>query len=95
MRRGVSAVNSRKYPMTASLLGMAICTVATTYVPSNAAAIGFISVALFLGYVSSSTAWAMASIAAPANYTGSLGAIQNFGGYIGGALAPMITGFIV
>jgi len=95
MRRGVSAVNSRKYPMTASLLGMAVCTVIAAYVPSNAAAIGFISVALFLGYVSSSTAWAMASIAAPANYTGSLGAIQNFGGYIGGALAPTVTGFIV
>ena len=74
---------------------MAACTIAAAYVPSNAAAIGFISAALFLGYVSSSTAWAMASIAAPANYTGSLGAIQNFGGYIGGALAPTITGFIV
>jgi cyanate permease len=34
-------------------------------------------------------------VAGPANYTGSLGAIQNFGGYIGGVLAPTITGFIV
>ena len=43
----------------------------------------------------SSAAWAMASVAAPANANASLGAMQNFGGYIGGALAPMITGFIV
>jgi cyanate permease len=39
--------------------------------------------------------WALASVAAPANCTASLGAIQNFGGYLGGALAPTVTGFIV
>jgi len=49
---------------------------------------------MFLGYVSTSSAWAMASVAAPTNCTASLGSMQNFGGYLG-ALAPMITGFIV
>jgi cyanate permease len=39
--------------------------------------------------------WALASVAAPASCTASLGAIQNFGGYLGGALAPTVTGFIV
>jgi cyanate permease len=34
-------------------------------------------------------------IAAPSTFTASLGSIQNFGGYLGGALAPMLTGFIV
>ncbi|OYY72380.1 MAG: MFS transporter, partial [Rhizobiales bacterium 35-66-30] len=42
-----------------------------------------------------SSAWAMASVAAPANCTASIGSVQNFGGYIGGALAPTVTGFIV
>ena len=50
---------------------------------------------MFLGYVASSAAWAMASVAAPANTTASLGAMQNFGGYLGGELAPTVTGFIV
>jgi cyanate permease len=50
---------------------------------------------MFLGYIASSAAWAMASVAAPANTTASLGAMQNFGGYLGGALAPMVTGFSV
>ena len=36
----------------------------------------------------------MASVAAPANCTASLGAMQNFGGYLGGALAPATTGLI-
>ncbi len=39
--------------------------------------------------------WSLASVAAPANCTASLGSMMNFGGYIGGALAPTVTGFIV
>jgi cyanate permease len=77
------------------LLGMAACTVAAALVASNTLAVVLISAAMFLGYVASSSAWAMASVAAPANTTASLGAMQNFGGYLGGALAPMVTGFIV
>lgn len=95
MARGLSPINSRRAPMTISLLGMAGCTVAAALVASNALAVAFISAAMFLGYIASSAAWAMASVAAPANTTASLGAMQNFGGYLGGALAPMITGFIV
>ena len=30
-----------------------------------------------------------------AQYVGSLGGIQDFGGYVGGALAPAVTGVIV
>jgi cyanate permease len=81
--------------MSLSLLGMAGFTVMAAFADSNAMAITYISAAMFLGYVSSSTAWAMASVAAPANCTASLGAMQNFGGYLGGALAPTVTGFIV
>jgi MFS family permease len=95
VRLGVSPINSRKYPMSLSLLGMAGFTVLAAMADSNVLAITYISAAMFLGYVSSSTAWAMASVAAPANSTASLGAMQNFGGYLGGALAPTVTGFIV
>jgi len=55
----------------------------------------FISLSVLLVYVSSSAAWATASVAAPANCTASIGSMQNFGGYLGGALAPTVTGFIV
>jgi cyanate permease len=40
-------------------------------------------------------AWALTSVATPANCTASLGAMQNFGGYLGGTLAPSVTGLIV
>ena len=62
---------------------------------SNTLAIAFISASLFLLYVTSTCAWALASVAAPTNCTASIGAMQNFGGYLGGALAPLVTGLIV
>jgi sugar phosphate permease len=92
--RGWSPINSRKYPMAAALLGTALFTVLAAVVQSNDIAIGCISASVFLIYVSTSTAWAMAPVAAPGNCTASLGAMQNFGGYIGGALAPTVTGII-
>ncbi len=95
VRRGVSPVGSRKYPAALALLGTAICTVAAAYVTSNTLAIAFISASLFLVYITSTCAWALSSVAAPTNCTASIGAMQNFGGYLGGALAPTVTGIIV
>jgi sugar phosphate permease len=95
VRRGVSPVKSRRYPATIALCGTAVCTVAAAFVASNALAIAFISASLFLLYVTSTCAWALSSVAAPTNCTASIGAMQNFGGYLGGALAPTVTGLIV
>ncbi|MBV8096076.1 MAG: MFS transporter [Acetobacteraceae bacterium] len=95
VERGFSTINSRKYPMAASLIGTAVFTVLTAQTPNNTLAVVFISISLFLIYVSTAAAWAMAPVAAPANCTASIGSMQNFGGYFGGALAPTVTGFIV
>jgi sugar phosphate permease len=95
VRRGVEPLKSRRYPAAIALLGTAACTVAAAYVESNALAIAFISASLFLVYVTSTCAWALSSVAVPTNCTASIGAVQNFGGYLGGALAPTVTGLIV
>ena len=95
VRRGWSPMNSRKVPAALALLGTSACTVAAAYVTSNALAVAFISASLFLVYVTSTCAWALSSVGAPTNCTASIGAMQNFGGYLGGALAPMVTGIIV
>jgi sugar phosphate permease len=95
VRRGVEPLRSRRYPAAIALVGTAACTVAAAYVSSNALAIAFISVSLFLVYVTSTCAWALSSVAVPTNCTASIGAVQNFGGYLGGALAPTVTGLIV
>jgi cyanate permease len=65
------------------------------FAPANTTALAFISVSLFLIYIASSAAWATVPIAAPGQFTASLGSIQNFGGYLGAALAPTMTGFMV
>ena len=95
LRRGMSPMRSRKVPAGLALLGTSACTVTAAYVDSNWLAIAFISASLFLVYVTSTCAWALSSVGVPANCTASIGAMQNFGGYIGGALAPTVTGLIV
>jgi MFS family permease len=95
MRRGLSPVNSRKVPVIIGLLGMVIFTVVAAETPSDTLAVAAISAALMFGAAASGMSWALSSVAAPAHCTASLGAIQNFGGYLGGALAPTVTGFIV
>jgi sugar phosphate permease len=95
LRAGLSPVNSRKYPAAVALTGTAGFTLAAAFVSSNTLAIAFISASLFLVYMTSTCAWALSSVAAPTNCTASIGAMQNFGGYLGGALAPTVTGLIV
>ncbi|RFB80248.1 MFS transporter [Methylovirgula sp. 4M-Z18] len=93
-RHGVAPVKARKYSMTAALILTALFTTIAAETPNDTLAIACISVSLFMLYVCSTATWAMAPVVAPAALTASLGAIQNCGGYIGGALAPTITGFI-
>jgi MFS family permease len=94
-RRGWTPMGGRKLLVFCALLGITVCTVGTVFARANAVALGLISVSMFLAYVASSASWATVPIAAPSHFTASLGSIQNFGGYIGGALAPLLTGFIV
>ncbi|MDQ6700080.1 MAG: MFS transporter [Acidobacteriota bacterium] len=94
-RRGWEPIAGRKLLVSSALCGLSFCTVGTVLAQSNTAALAFISVSLFLIYIASSASWATVPIAAPSQYTASLGSIQNFGGYLGGALAPAVTGLIV
>jgi sugar phosphate permease len=95
VRRGMKPMRSRAVPAGIALFATAACTIAAAYVASNVLAICFISASLFLLYITSTCAWALSSVAAPTNCTASIGAMQNFGGYLGGALAPTVTGLIV
>jgi MFS family permease len=95
MRRGFSPVNSRKLPIICGLLGMALATYIAAETDSNFIAVACISIAVLCNGGASGASWSLASVAAPGNCTASLGSMMNFGGYIGGALAPAITGRIV
>ena len=93
--RGLSAIDSRKIPLCAVMLLEAVFVSIAAFVPSNSIAIACLSGAMFCGAAATTYAWALVTVVGPANCTGSLGSLQNFGGYLGGSLAPLITGFIV
>lgn len=94
-RRGLTAISSRKMLTIVGLVAMSLATFVAAETPSNFVAVASISVAVFFGFSSSGTSWSLANACAPASYAASLGAIMDFGGFIGGALAPMVTGFVV
>lgn len=93
-RRGVSAINSSRIPCIIGVLGLAICTVIAAEAQSTAVAIVAMSVAVFSLYLNVAAAWTLAAAVAPKNFVGSMAGLKGFGGYIGAALAPTVTGFI-
>jgi MFS family permease len=95
LRRGFSPVNSRKVPLVGALVGIAAFTIAAAEVSSNTLAVGCITLAMMCGSMASGLYWALASAIAPSNCTASAGSLANFGSYIGGAIVPTVTGFIV
>jgi sugar phosphate permease len=94
-RHGVNPILSRKLPLCAVLLLETACVIATALVPSNTLAIAGLSGAMFFGTAATTYSWALVTVVGPSNCTGSLGSLQNFGGYLGGSLAPVATGLIV
>ena len=94
-RRGWTPIGGRKLLISCALVGVSACTLGVVFAGSNTLVLTLISMSLFLIYIVSSAAWATVPVAAPGQFTASLGSIQNFGGYLGGALAPLLTGIIV
>src|ERR1700761_6857164 len=92
---GYSPVNSRKIPIIIGLTGTAALTVGAAFAHSAGLAIALVSVAVLFSNCASATIWGLVTSAAPPNYVASLGSIQNFGGYLGGACSPVVTGLVV
>jgi sugar phosphate permease len=95
MARGYSPVNSRKIPLVTGVTGAALFTICAAEASSNFVAVTCVTLAMMFGALCAGLFWALASVIVPANCTASAGSMANFGGYLGGALVPMVTGFIV
>jgi len=92
---GLSPVISRKAPIVAGLVAGGAFTGVAIFANSDAAVLAAISAALFFANVAGAAVWALAITVAPTNATASVGAVQNFGGLVGGAVAPLATGLMV
>lgn len=95
LARGLSPVASRKWPICIGLVFAALFTVPAAYTPNLAMAILCLTLAMFFVNLASGGSWALVSVAAPRRLVASLGSIMNFGGYLAGAAAPLITGIVV
>jgi MFS family permease len=94
VRFASTPISGRRNAVVLATLGMVAFTIPAALVESNVLAVACISIVIFLANASSACAWSLATVAAPRSHIASLGAIQNFGGFLGGALAPVLTGYI-
>ncbi|MHA4868673.1 MFS transporter [Duganella sp. PWIR1] len=94
VKSAASPIAGRRNAVVLTMLGMVAFTIPAALVESNVLAVACIAIVIFLANASSACAWSLATVAAPPSRIASLGAIQNFGGFLGGALAPILTGYI-
>jgi sugar phosphate permease len=76
-------------------LGAALCAIALPFVQTIGATITLMTLGLACIAATIGNAWALAGDIAPRSMIASVSAIQNFGGYFGGAFSPVAAGFIV
>lgn len=92
---GFKAINARKTIIVIGAFLAAAAVAPVAYVESLNVAMLLLSIGFFSSSLTGGVVWTLAADVAPPELVGSLGSIQNFAGYIGGTLAPIITGVIV
>jgi MFS family permease len=95
VRAGMDPRTACRIPVIWGMLGTAVFTLAGAYAPSTWAALTLLSGGVFLANLASSCGWALGAVMAPPEEVGTLEAIQNIGGSVGGAMAPIVTGYAV
>lgn len=94
-RMGMNAAEACRTPTMWGLIAAGGFTIAAAFAHDVSLAVALLACGLFAANVASSCGWALAAVIAPANAVATLEAIQNVGGSVGGALAPLLTGTIV
>ena len=94
LAKGLKPITSRKWPICIGLVCAALFTIPAAYTPSLPLAVACLSGAMYFVNLASGAGWALVSVSAPRRLVATLGSFMNFGGYLAGAAAPIITGFI-
>ncbi|GAS97296.1 permease of the major facilitator superfamily [Mycolicibacterium canariasense] len=93
--RGLPVLRARKLPIVVGAVLAAAAVLPVAYVQSTVLSIVLLCVGYFFAQVPIGVIWTLASDIAPDHQVSSLGAIQNFGGFLGAACAPVVTGIIL
>lgn len=95
IRKGVNPITSRKVPIVGGAILAAASVAPIPFIDNTVLSIVLLTVGYFASQLPSGVIWTLAADIAPGEQVASLGAIQNFGGFLGAALAPIVTGFIL
>jgi MFS family permease len=95
VQRGMDVIRARLVPTVGGCLLSALAAAPVNYVHNANLAVALTSVSLFAGALRVGVLWAMVGDMAPPEAVGVFGGIQNFASFVGAALAPLGTGFIL
>jgi MFS family permease len=95
VKRGVDLIASRRRPLILGLIASAAFTGLAANASSAGAAIAFIALSMFFMQFGITCKWILVTAVTPQAYTASAASNQNFAGFLGGTLSPILTGFIV
>ncbi|MBV6290172.1 MFS transporter [Pseudomonas aegrilactucae] len=95
VKKGATVLGSRKVVVVCALLSAAIFTVPLSFGSGFILSVVLLCLALFSVNMASSTAWMIANTVVESRRVASFGSIQNFGGYLAGSAAPIVTGFSI
>lgn len=95
VKRGMSVLVSRKFSVITGLVLAALFTLPLSFVTGLTGCIILLCLALFSINMASATAWMIVNTIVDSQRVASFGSIQNFGGYIAGSVAPIVTGFSI
>ena len=92
---GVPLVKARKLPAALGYLASGLFTALAAYSDEPWTAILWMSLAMFFLWFAVAAKWTLVTAVSPQDYCASCSSIQNFGGFLGGACSPVLTGYIV
>ncbi len=95
IRRGMDVIKARLVPTVGGCLLAAAAAAPVNYVHDTNSAVILMSVSLFAGALRVGVLWALVGDIAPPEAVGVFGGIQNFASFVGAALAPLGTGYIL
>jgi sugar phosphate permease len=95
VRLGVNLMDSRKLPCVGGLLLCGLFTGLTITASNATEAVILMSFAQFFLSASVAGKWALTTATAPQSYCTSIAGLMNFGGYLGGTVSPVVTGYVV
>ncbi|WP_144157471.1 MFS transporter [Paraburkholderia sp. BCC1885] len=94
-RQLASPIDAKRLLIAGCATGAAVCAIALPFTHALSVTLVLFTVGLAFIAAVVGSAWALAADIAPSSMVASVSAIQNFGGYFGGAFSPVVAGFVV